>query len=179
MDLICHFSVNAFIQGLWIASTLSLIAFNSPFQRTYWRTEMAVPLLTAELPVKYIKTVTLKGVITKDAHTQILCFQNKTKKRRDIFNTSLGSFGGYYISNIGFPLYQTHRAHSLIAALIITNIAAYPANKDDSDHQGNRAELLHAMSPFFFSFAVCISQVQPVLSCVSPLFIISTRLCRN
>lgn len=32
----------------------------------------------------------------------------------------------------------TNKPHILIVRLIITNIATYPANRDDSDHQGNR-----------------------------------------
>lgn len=52
-------------------------------------------------------------------------------------NPSSGGRGGYYISNIGLLLYQTHRAHSLQAGLIITGAVAYPANKDEAEHPGD------------------------------------------
>lgn len=41
--------------------------------------------------------------------------------------------------------------------LITTNIAEYSANKDDSDHQGNRVDILHAISHFFSPLTAALS----------------------
>ena len=56
------------------------------------------------------------------------------------------------MSNNGF------RLHRLAVRLIIANRASYPANEDDSDHQGNRTDLLYAISHFILtsSPSVCL-----------------------
>lgn len=76
--------------------------------------------------------------------------------------------GGYYTSHIGLLQYQTRRPHTLKAGLIITNIAAYPANKDDSDHQGNSADLRHTV--FSSLFPLCEAAPHKRILFSAPMF---------
>lgn len=92
-----------------------------------------------------------------------------------------GCFQRYLHILYWFPEISTHtQTHtSLTVRLISTNIGAHTANKDDSDHQGNRADLLYAISYFLFHILplsgssrlwLSISPIGSVLTSIFPSF---------